>query len=162
MLRKKVSVLAVCIISLISVLMIPAVLATPPEPVSGSFDYTFAILDTFVANGNTFLYAEEWEVWIGDFSGIGHAYFTVMAHKSGWKNVQLLSTFTGTVDGKSGTLVLRLFGKKPLGGEWYGQWVILSGTDELANLRGQGTWGGPGGSAPSPHIWYEGKIHFEP
>ena len=160
--RKKVSVLAVCIISLISVLMIPAVLATPPEPVSGSFDYTYSVLGMREADGNAFIYAEEWEDWTGDFEGSAHAYFTVMAHKSGWKNVQLLTTFTGTVDFKSGTLVLRLFGKKPLDGEWYGQWVILSGTDELANLRGQGTWGGPGFGAPGPDIWYKGKIHFEP
>jgi len=47
---------------------------------------------------------------------------------------------------------------------WHGRWVILRGTDELATLRGQGRWWGPG--APDVGVWgdiyYGGKIHFEP
>ena len=57
--------------------------------------------------------------------------------------------------------------ERPQGGtrrHWHGRWVILRGTDELATLRGQGTWWGPG--APDVGLWgdiyYGGNIHFEP
>ena len=51
------------------------------------------------------------------------------------------------MEGKSGTLEMSVVGKRPEGAtEWEGKWVILSGTEELATLRGQGTWWGPGAS----------------
>ncbi len=66
--------------------------------------------------------------------------------------------FDGRVGDNYGTLVIKFVGKKtgePL--EWYGTWVILSGTGDLENLRGRGTWWGP-----STDLDYAGKIHFEP
>jgi hypothetical protein len=43
-------------------------------------------------------------------------------------------------------------------GKESGNWRIISGTEELANIHGQGTWqgAGPGGVA------YEGYVHFDP
>ena len=58
---------------------------------------------------------------------------------SGFWNVWLRSDFTGKVLDKEGTMVIQLVGKKPAGGDWYGHWVILSGTGDLAKVRGQGT-----------------------
>ena len=128
-----------------------------------------------LADSNLFLYAGESEEWIGDFVGDGEAVFTVVIHKpvfdeegniidSSFWNVWLRSTFTGTVDGKFGTLLIQLVGKKPgaFPDQWWtGQWVIISGTGELANLQGQGNWWGPGFGAAGPDIWYEGRIHFD-
>ena len=155
-----------CTIALLSTLL-TAVYATPSEPVSGSFDYTFEITGMRGADGNTFLYATEWEDWEGDFTGTSVAVFRVEMFRSGFWNVWLRSTFTGTVNGKSGTAVIQLVGKKSSGEDWYGQWVILSGTGDLANLRGQGTWWGPGYRSDTkipgdPDIYYSGKIHFKP
>ena len=156
--------LIVCIVTLLSTLSTP-VYATPSTTVSGTVDYTFEVTGMRVADGNLFLYAIEWETWMGDFEGTAVAFFRVEMFSSGFWNVWLRSTFTGTVDGKYGTLVIQLVGKKPDGQDWYGQWVIISGTDELADLRGQGTWGGPGYRSDikipgDPDLWYEGKIHF--
>ena len=138
-----------------------------PTPVSGSFDYTFQVTGDRLADGNYFLYATEWENWEGDFTGTSVAVFRVEMFRSGFWNVWLRSTFTGTVNGKSGTAVIQLLGKKPSGEDWYGQWVVISGTGELANLRGRGTWWGPGyrsdTKAPGdPDIYYSGQIHFKP
>ena len=151
--------LLMCIVALLT-LSIP-VHATPPTTVSGTVDYTFEGTGIREADGNTFLYAIEWETWVGDFEGTAVAVFRVgMFSSAEFWNVWLRSTFTGTVLGESGTMVIQLVGKKPAGEDWYGEWVILSGTDGLANLRGQGTWWGPGFGAVGPDIFYEGKIHF--
>ena len=159
--------LLMCIVALLT--LSTPVHATPPETVEGTFDYTFEVTDMWEADGNTFLYATEWETWVGDFKGTAVAVFRVGMFSAGFWNVWLRSTFTGTVDGESGTMVIQLVGKRPMEpepGDWYGQWVILSGTEGLANLHGQGTWGGPGFEGleipgERPDIWYEGEIHFD-
>ena len=75
-----------------------------------------------------------------------------------WKIERIIDA---TVDGKSGTLVMHLNAKgstPPAPGTLQGTWVIISGTDELSGLRGQGTWWNIGGQT----LGYEGKIHFSP
>jgi len=161
------------LVAVMAVLLLVAgpVYATPPIPVSGTFDYTYSPIGTREADGNMFLYATEHEWW-GErpeepFVGESDAYFRVEMFRSGFWNVWLRTTFTGTVQDKSCTLVIQLVGKKPADGEWYGRWVILSGTCDEAKLRGQGTWWGLGYEGEAipgerPDIFYEGKIHFEP
>jgi hypothetical protein len=159
--------LMVCMVAILSMLLMPAVHATKPTTASGTVNYTFEVTGMREADGNTFLYAIEWETWMGDFEGTAEAFFRVeMFSSADFWNVWLRSTFTGTVDGKSGTMVIQLVGKKPEGEDWYGHWVIISGTDELADLHGRGTWGGPGYRSDikipgDPDLWYEGKIHFD-
>ena len=136
--------------------------AKPSMEVSGYFDYTFDVTGMREADGNLFLYAIEDEVWIGDFEGTAQAVFRVGMFRSGFWNVWLRSTFTGAVAGKQGTLVIQLVGKKQGMEDWYGQWVIISGTGELEGLHGKGKWWGPGFDAPGPDINYMGKVHFEP
>ena len=154
-------ILFVCIIAVLFSQPL-LVYAKPPVAVSGSFDYTFEVTGMREADGNLFLYAIEDEVWIGDFEGTAQAVFRVGMFRSGFWNVWLRSTFTGTVAGREGTLVIQLVGKKPGVEDWYGQWVIISGTGELEGLRGQGIWWGPGFGDPGPDIFYEGKVHFDP
>jgi hypothetical protein len=162
--------LLMCIVALLT-LLIPAGYAMKPQDVKGTFDYTYEIIETRVADGNMFLYATEDETWIGDFAGTSEAVFRVEIFSAGFWNVWLRSTFTGEVDGKSGTMVIQLVGKRTWWDAerfwWYGQWVILSGTGELANLHGRGTWWGPGYEGEEipgerPDIHYEGQIHFKP
>ena len=59
--------------------------------------------------------------------------------------------FEGTAGGYEGTLVFNLvsFGRNDMG-----QWTILRGTGELANLRGQGMSYTDG--------TYDGQVHFDP
>jgi hypothetical protein len=164
--RKTLLVLLVVFV-ILSTLSIPAY-AKPSIDVSGSLDYTFEILNMREANGNTFLYATEHEHWAGDFIGEGDSVFRVGMFASGFWNVWLRCEFTGTALGdKEGTLVIQMVGKKPLDGDWYGQWVILSGTGDLANAHGQGTWWGPGYRSDEkdpedPDIFYLGRVHLAP
>jgi hypothetical protein len=64
-------------------------------------------------------------------------------------------TIEATVDGKQGTLVIEA--KANTNSPHHPNWVIISGTGELANLHGQGTFTG---SFP---VWnYVGQVHFDP
>jgi hypothetical protein len=62
---------------------------------------------------------------------------------------------SATVLGKSGSLTLKanLASER---GEWH--WTIISGTGELVNLHGTGTWVEVGPMIEA----YEGQVHFDP
>ena len=82
-------------------------------------------------------------------------------HGAKFLNLRDVLTFTGTVDGKSGTLTIRLIGMASLVNlsviEWTsGHWEIMTGTGDLANLEGQGTWWGT-----NNNVEYSGLIQFE-
>jgi hypothetical protein len=146
-----------------------AAYAEPPTDteVSGNLDYWFEVVGMREAGPNSFMDATEHEIWRGDLVGDGDSEFTVGMFAAGFWNVWLRCEFSGMVDGRQGTLELQLVGKKPLGEDWYGQWVILGGTGELANAHGQGTWGGPGWRSDDkvpgdPDCYYSGQIHFDP
>ena len=150
-------------VALLSTLSMPAVHATRPTPVSGAFDYTFEITSENWVDGHWIFEATEWEDWFGDFEGSAVSFFKVtwFNFPEGPLNVWLRSDFEGTVMGREGTLVIQLVGWRYLPEDWAGQWVIVSGTGALANLHGQGAWGGPGFGASGPDIWYSGQVHFD-
>lgn len=163
--------LMMCIVALLSPLLIPA---AHSQTVEGTLEYTYEDVYQEEAHGKTIFYALEHEWWTGTFDGTAHAVWIVILDEAGALTVDLLSTFTGTVNGKNGSLVIRLIGEKPSPEEdWAGDWEIIRGLGELVKLRGQGTWGGPGyeGSEPPdpkwdplgegntrPDIWYKGTI----
>jgi hypothetical protein len=149
----------------LSMLSIPAH-AGPPKPAEGLWRYKPSIVDVRIADGNTFFTTTEEGEWTGTFVGTSSEEGKVVIHRSGFWSFNGLVFFDAvTVDGKSGTLVMSAVGKRAdVFADWQGKWVILSGTGDLASLRGQGTWWGPG--APEVEQWgdiyYSGKIHFEP
>ena len=128
---------------------------TEKESVFGTWKYTPTFIGTREADGYTFKFGEEDSTWTGTFDGTSYDVFFVVVHPSGIMHVPYgLIFFEGTVDGKSGTLVIRFVGKKTVEPQlWSGEWVILSGEGDLENLRGQGTFWGP-----SLDLDYSGKI----
>ena len=160
--KKMLIPIAVCMAALLFMLSMPAAYAKPPTRVSGTFDYTFEITSEKWINDLWIFEATEWETWEGDFQGTAVSHFTVMwfNYPDGPLFVWLRGTLTGTALGKSGTITFLLVGWRPLPEDWYGRWVILSGTGELADLHGYGTWRGPGFGDPGPDIFYSGQVHF--
>lgn len=148
--------------------------AAQTQTVEGTFEYTVETVYQEEAHGQKITYGLEHEWWTGTLDGTAHALFIVLANEAGLKTVDLLSTFTGTVDGKAGSLVFRLIGENPSPEKgWGGDWEIIRGTGDLVNIRGQGTWGGLGYEGPRPpdpswdptgegntrpDIWYKGTL----
>jgi hypothetical protein len=152
---------------ILSMLSVPA-LAESPTAASGDWYYMPSIVSVRVAGGNTFIESTEEGIWTGTFEGESREAGHVARHRSGFVSFRATVSFDDvTVDGKSGTLQMRVVGEKPdASSDWQGKWVILSGTGELATLRGHGTWWGPGYNPLLPDEWgeihYGGQIHFEP
>ena len=74
-------------------------------------------------------------------------------------------TIDATVNGQSGTVFMRLLCKGTTvivdgapATSFEGTWVIISATDGLAGLHGQGTWW----NVPGAGLAYEGQINFSP
>lgn len=161
--NKKIFVIAVALMA-VAMLAVPisAVYATKPMPVEGTFFP--AGLGTIVTSqpGNSdnllFNISDAPQTWTGSFDGSAVAQVLWNVHKSSDEDAPGFhltgrSAFTLDVvyDGKEGTLTIK-------GAQ--GHWRIISGTGDLANLRGQGTIYGI-----NPDIMlfgYEGQVHFDP
>jgi hypothetical protein len=161
--NKKLFVLLAVIMAL-SMVSIPA-LAGPPEDAGGDWSYIVTDAEVRVAGCNTFMTTYDEGVWTGTFEGVSTEVGVVVLHCSGKASFNGTLSFVGEVNGESGTLDMSVVGTCcDEQGHWKGQWVILSGTEGLATLRGQGTWFGPG--AGGPYQWgtvdYAGNYHFEP
>jgi hypothetical protein len=76
-----------------------------------------------------------------------------VVHRTGAANFFGAETCTCTVAGKTGSLVIGFSGTSAPNGSFEGQFVIVSGTGDLANLNGRGT-------IQSPNV-YTGVIHFD-
>ena len=158
--RMKISTLFLTSAVILSALLIPTVLAEKPEDVSGTWSWVPEPLSFREAGGNTFISAIEYDTFTDTFSGTGEGLFTVIIHRGGFMTGIGRTTFTGEVMGEEGTLVIQWTGSTKTLGKWHCKWVILSGTDGLANLRGSGI-----GVETAPNInilELSGKIHFDP
>lgn len=154
--------------ALLSTLWMPAVNASTPITVSGTWSWMapsefFKI--TKLADGNVFISAVEYDKVTGTLEGTGEGVFTLEIHPEGFDTGQGRTLFTGSVLDNEGTLVIQWVGNtKNDQGWWWFQWTILSGTGKLANLQGQGTgWGpGPAGLDEWGGVELSGKIVFAP
>ena len=136
--------LILCMVALLSTLWMPAVYATPPTAGGGWFDLSIPEegMEIWFADGNMivhawggggFLYGTTEGKWIHDEWSV--------VHPSGIVTVNgVWDTPDGvTVNGAEGTIHVRYWGKADAAtGVFQGEWVIISGTDGLANLRGHG------------------------
>jgi len=173
--KKKLFVL-LGVIMVLSIVSMPAFATPPDDTVEGRWCYGyFEEGEHKIAGRNEFYDLDTTDAWIGTFDGLGSSDGRVQLHPSGYtllKSDAFLNAVT--VDGKTGNLEMRINGWLPAGGalsDYEGLWVITNGTDELAGLRGQGTWGGVefGNSLCTDidvnliaSVPYSGSIHFDP
>ncbi len=158
--KNRLGSIAVAIFVVFAVLQIAA--AIPPTPATGTVTVVgFTFTDVRNAKDNTIIDFTQNTNSIGTFAGTTEDVGTIILQPSGDFNFKIRSTFTGTVDGKSGTLVFEVVGKGEggiPGGTVRSHFVILSGTGDLANLHGQGNLEGTSGV----NATYSGQIHFDP
>jgi hypothetical protein len=163
------------LVALLSMLSIPTMAQELAEStaVSGTFSYTYENPMLVTTEDETVLHGIESEIWSGDLEGTGDAIWRVtidsdIPHADVW----IIIDFSGTLLGEyEGTLTIMLVGERstvpngPIPAQWYGEWTIVDGTGDLANVHGSGIWWGPGNrpNDPShdiPDIAYSGKIVF--
>ena len=166
----------VCCIVLASVLSIPIALAAQPTTMylTGHMDYTYSLVSDRIAGKNLIIETTEdtsWVVWRNGDSAdpvvLGtstldpcriHIYFEDEASfppstpmRFRWyTGLHIYEDFT--IDGKTGTVVIKLVGKaEPT---WEGTWMVVNSGSDLQGLTGQGTWAGPGGG----YVEWEGVL----
>ena len=138
---------------------ITAVYAGGPTNVTGMWTCTNIFLQiTNQADDNTFIYGKDRSIWSGAFEGISHDNFIQTSYPSGLITLKGQIDFNGEMKGKYGTLVILFLIKAEFHRALHisGQWSILSGMGDLANLRGEGSFRGWGGC-----LIYLGQIYFE-
>ena len=140
--------------------------AEAPTTSSGLWRYKPTIEQVRVVDSKAFFETSAEGVWTGTFIGASTEAGQVVIDGSGlWSLSGTISFPQVTVDRRSGALELSIVGERPnVTADWQGEWVILSGTGDLATLRGQGTWWAP--AAPEAGEWsvayYGGEVDFEP
>jgi len=148
-----------CMLTLLSALSIPVVQASPVMNAEGTLTWLEVNFEgTRKAGINTIYQGTSTVAAGGTFDGDVTDAWVEVWHAMKFLNLRDVLTFTGKVDGKSGTLTIRLVGIATLPDiVWTsGQWEIMRGTGDLANLQGQGTWWGTGNN-----VEYSGLIQFE-
>lgn len=136
--------------------------AGSPANAAGIWTYvnTFSNI-TNQADGDKFIYGEEVSNWSGTFKGVSYDSFTAVLSGCMYPGSMTFEgqiDFFGNVKDKVGTLVILYHGEAiRKDGLWVsGHWSILSGTGDLANLHGEGTFWGLFGC-----LEYSGQTYFE-
>ena len=132
---------------------------TTPKEVTGTWSWVNNTWEEWKTTHKGVVYASGTETgtWTGTFEGTSTEEFGAQINPDGTLWALIRITFTGTVGEQSGTLeILTTAVMRNSDGTMHGTWTISSGTDGLANLRGQGTWVYVG---PDPeHATYTGII----
>ncbi len=127
--------------------------ATSLMPASGTFVDVVTSTQVRTADGNLIITQTISQTLMGTFTGTASQQATTVVHPTGAANFFGAETCTCTVAGKTGSLVFGFSGTSAPNGSFEGQFVIVSGTGDLANLNGRGTIQSPG--------TYTGVIHFD-
>lgn len=135
-------------------------------PVSGTYNYMPEVPDQGFAAGHMYMTVTTLDEWLGDFEGPATSVCRVIATPAGNSPGPCIVEFDGTVlADKQGTFVMVIvYGRMSADAEWFGDWWIISGTGDLANMHGKGVVWGPGfnpeDTEGEPDIYYRGDLVF--
>ena len=150
--------------AVVMALLIPLLVLISPQmaqasatdlSVSGGFrQLGFQVTDSRTVGDLTFMSFTESDALTGDLSGTSTIVGECIVFASGEGMCKASETFTGTLDGRSGTLVFHdLIRIDVTTGSAEGSFQVLGGTGDLADVHGHGTFVGSGGSGT-----YEGSL----
>jgi hypothetical protein len=166
MVKKTTKALSAMFVALSAALLLTmsmsVVYATASIPVNGTWYTTIpgsAITEQAGKSDNYIVTISDYtQAWTGDISGTTSYDGRWITHVGNptWVNSRGHYTIEATVFGKSGTLYIE--GVTNSGNPQPSTWRIVGGTDELANLHGEGTFVGPVAGVYT----YTGQVHFDP
>ena len=144
-------------------LLLPAMLRAPiisaDQPTPGSGTFTPAspptILENRVADGNTIIIAMQPFTVAGTLMGTEVLTFHEVIHPNGTVDIQSFGVFTGTVNGRAGTVLSRNVSTGDSNSQ-EGHFTLFGGTDALATLHAEGAWSFIGSAGT-----YSGSFHFD-
>ena len=147
-------------------LALPSAQADRPSAAGGSWDDCNVITDVRQAGPNLILTVLITENFTGTFNGSYEGFEQDVIYADGTATFHGSGTFTGTVSGRSGTVVMTYAGTAftPTA---TAQWVVDQGTGDLATLHGHGTFQG-NETGPTQDCddtfagTYTGQIQFAP
>jgi uncharacterized protein DUF3224 len=145
---------------LVSLLLLPAVHASTLSPGSGSFTTTGEVISIRQADGNTIVTATEVQTLTGVLTGTRLATGIQIFHPDGTFTAHDTGTFTGTVDGRTGSITIS-GASSGAGNAGSGQIVGDRGTGGLAGLHLQGTFQPVITSATTADGAYAVQFHFD-
>ena len=159
------------ILTTIAHLMVPVAYTTPPTEGIGWFDQSIPEIGVEVRFAGSNMIVHQWGgggKLFGIFEGVWIHDEWMVVHANGQANVKGVwdtpygVKFITPYGEYEGTLHVRYVGTaNVVTGEFYGQFVIISGTGGLENLRGQGNmWFDPDDG--SDFCWSTMRYHFDP
>ncbi|HET9724725.1 MAG TPA: hypothetical protein VFR44_12915 [Actinomycetota bacterium] len=116
--------------------------AEPPVPATGVWSWVGGEWNQVdLPSGGARFTGTEFGHWTGTFVGTSAESYKGVIMPNGTLTALIRIEFTGSVDGAHGTLLMQTtVWAKSLVEPMTGRWVILGGSGDLANLRGQGAW----------------------
>ncbi len=133
----RVRVLLVTLVALLAAVAASGAAASPPTSASGTLTYTSSTFNSITfAGGNVIIDLSATVTYTGTFSGTSTIHGTLIFHPDGTANFKDVETFTGTVNGVSGTVTFNLGGSSDPALVVSGRAVIVSATGALADLHG--------------------------
>ena len=157
--HRRVCLLLLALVAVFAAAGVTGAAASPPISASGTFTTTSSTFSSVRFDGGNLILAESGIVsYTGTFSGTSTFHGILVIHADGSANFHDVETFTGTVNGVSGTVRLNLNGRNDSTRAVQATDTIISATGALAGLDGVlsevGTVTGP----PGPLGTYTGQI----
>ncbi len=152
------------VLLLVPLLLAPSIYAISPSTATGTFSGSVVQTAERDSGGNKFLTLTDASSYLGTFIGSFAGTGTAVVHLDCSINFHSTGTWTGTVDGKSGTVEITFegTGMVGLGAFIVGQYTLSHGTGGLANLHGGGTFSALFTSTTTIAGTYAGEFHFDP
>src|ERR687886_2921116 len=156
----RVRLLLVTTVALLAAVAASGASASPPVAAGGTFTYTSSTFNSIRdAGGNVIIDLSATVSYTGTLTGTSTLHGTLIIHANGSANFHDVETFTGTVNGVSGTVIFNLAGRNGPGlTNFRATDTIISASGGLAGLHGVLNWEdvtlGPGG----PVGTYSGQL----
>jgi Protein of unknown function (DUF3224) len=132
----------ICLLLIVVAVLLAAVAASsaaasPPISASGTLTYQSGTFNSIrSAGGNTIIDLSANVAYTGTFNGTSTLHGTLIFHPDGTANFHDVETFTGTVNGVPGTVMLNLNGSSDAANVVSATDVIVGASGDLAGLHG--------------------------
>jgi hypothetical protein len=157
----RVRLLIVTTVALFAAVATSGASASPPTAASGTFTYLSSTFNSVRPDGgNVIIDLSATVSYTGTFSGTSTVEGTLIFHADGSANFHDVETFTGTVNGVSGTVTFDLTGGNGPGfTDFHATDTIISASGGLAGLHGVLNWEGVTLRMPNgPFGTYSGEL----